>query len=456
MVAIPVGDSIIMWGEGHSDSSQTYWTFFSKRVMDTPQKTKTLKTRTKVHDIAADYLCDEVYVLFRLKIFETCYFRCLRVSEMAATILDKYRTESYEYENQEHQHMFLENLYKYKTSNKFSDVIVNVEGTEFHCHKIILASSSPYFKALFVHQTETCGTNQLFLQDLPAAGFESLLHYIYSGTLELHSTNLIETLQVADFLQFRNLVEVCCSLLLQHIAIGNCLRIAHVADQHSCHGLLRDAHKFCLSHFSDILMTDDFLELPVEDFVSFLENDHLNIENEIDLVDGIGRWCNHDVDTRSAKLDNLLQYVRLKDINKENLELLINKNNLLLNSAIIQSYLHQKYSKDLKDMSKLTFAFKPRLKEVVIVIKKHCHASEHGYTTPMQNPQKIIYHHPDSRQWYQLTSLPFDDKDMYSAAVVHNDIYITGGEVDGEAIGVTDDVWVYNVNDDHWLEVRSV
>ena len=58
--------------------------------------------------------------------------------------------------------------------------------------------------------------------------------------------------------------------------------------------------------------------------------------------------------------------------------------------------------------------------------------------------------------WRVLTQLPCEDRDMYSAAVMYNDVYITGGVVNDTSDmsnDVTNETWRYSVAQDWWMEV---
>lgn len=46
----------------------------------------------------------------------------------------------------------LASLENFVGEEKFSDVSLHIDGTKFHVHKIILASKSPVFAAMFDHQ----------------------------------------------------------------------------------------------------------------------------------------------------------------------------------------------------------------------------------------------------------------------------------------------------------------
>ncbi len=105
---------------------------------------------------------------------------------------------------------FLKNLSEYLDSGTYCDLKFIVGCEKFPCHRIIFASSSPYFQALLTHTFKENNLNSIELRDIEPEIFSLLLHYIYSGQIELDENNVQELLIASDMFQLDEVVQFCC------------------------------------------------------------------------------------------------------------------------------------------------------------------------------------------------------------------------------------------------------
>ncbi len=71
----------------------------------------------------------------------------------------------------------------------------------FQVHRVVLASCSDYFRAMFSHDMLESKASQLDLSAVPSQGFEPLLDFAYSGKLKLNLLNIGDVLATSSFLQ---------------------------------------------------------------------------------------------------------------------------------------------------------------------------------------------------------------------------------------------------------------
>merc|ERR1719309_515791 len=80
----------------------------------------------------------------------------------------------------------------------YSDVLIQCEGRHFKCHKAILSSRSPVFRAMFQHKSMLeQQKNAVDIQDLSAATVERMLKYVYSGRMDMMD-DMCDLLAAAD------------------------------------------------------------------------------------------------------------------------------------------------------------------------------------------------------------------------------------------------------------------
>lgn len=69
-------------------------------------------------------------------------------------------------------------------SPKFSDVLLVCDSSEIHAHKVILASRSKYFEAMFSHQeTRESLTNRVDIEDISTEALKSMVKFIYTNSV---------------------------------------------------------------------------------------------------------------------------------------------------------------------------------------------------------------------------------------------------------------------------------
>lgn len=86
---------------------------------------------------------------------------------------------------------FLEN-------GKFSDITLVVCNKEFKAHKMILATRSPVFEAMFEHDCKEVQEGKVNIPDVPADAFEELLRYMYTGKVADPKKYALELLLAAN------------------------------------------------------------------------------------------------------------------------------------------------------------------------------------------------------------------------------------------------------------------
>ena len=71
------------------------------------------------------------------------------------------------------------NLWEGLSNKKFSDLILKCGDNEFPCHKIVLASQSPVFEAMFSHGFSEEKTNQVDIKDEKRDTVENMVKFLY-------------------------------------------------------------------------------------------------------------------------------------------------------------------------------------------------------------------------------------------------------------------------------------
>ena len=219
--------------------------------------------------------------------------------------------------NKDHSLHCLRNLSDLRDNDKLCDVTIEAEGRTFTAHRAVLASCSPYFKAMFCCGMEEANKPVVTIRDIPSEAMKIILDYCYTGEAEINEHNVQFLLPAASLLQLEFVRDSCCSFLKNQLCSTNCLGVLSFANTHDCHELKDAAHLYAKHHYLDILESEEFLDQSVEDLVILLQSEELNIQNESQVYESVMRWVKHDITNRKDKLFQLLEHVRLPLIEVE-------------------------------------------------------------------------------------------------------------------------------------------
>ncbi|TFK16170.1 Kelch-like protein 2 [Platysternon megacephalum] len=92
-------------------------------------------------------------------------------------------------------------------------------------------------------------------------------------------------------------------------------------------------------HFSDVILSEEFLNLGVEQVCSLISSDKLTIASEEKVFEAVIAWVNHDKDVRQELMAHLMEHVRLPLLSREYLVQRVEEETLVKNSSACKDYL---------------------------------------------------------------------------------------------------------------------
>ncbi|XP_076018635.1 kelch-like protein 33 [Genypterus blacodes] len=190
------------------------------------------------------------------------------------------------------------------------DVILDVDGSFFHVHRVILAASSDYFRGMF-----TCGMREshqtcVALPILLAHELETLIGCSYSGSLPLSWECVFEITCTALQLQFQPAISLCHKFLHHEMEVSSCLDVASFAEAYSMTELLEEANEFVLRNFWEVSTTVKFQDLPAEKLLDYLLCDALCVPSELAVFRAVIFWIEADPEQRLSQASALMTGVR--------------------------------------------------------------------------------------------------------------------------------------------------
>ncbi len=203
-----------------------------------------------------------------------------------------------------------------RKDKQLCDITFRIGSQTFLAHRVILASASPYLRAMFTCGMKESSQEEIELRGIEARAMDFLIDYAYTGEVMITTDNVQDLLPAAGILQLKELKEACCSFLGDHMDVTNCLGIKQFADLHSCPKLLRQANRYTVMKFIEVIQNDEFLQLPHVVLKEILENDHLHVNTEVQVFRAFLSWVNHDVEQRTQNAFELLDLIRIPLIPK--------------------------------------------------------------------------------------------------------------------------------------------
>ncbi|CAH1266841.1 kelch-like protein 20 [Branchiostoma lanceolatum] len=198
-----------------------------------------------------------------------------------------------------------------RRSGQLCDVEISVEGKTLHAHKVVLASFSNYFYAMFTGDLAEASQGSITMKGVDPRSLELLIEYAYTGRLEIHVDTVQGLLYASSLLQLPDVQQSCSTFLKKQLHPANCLGIRNFADAHTCHDLLAASEQFAQRHFTQVIEEEEFLMLPKAQLTELIASEDLHVSNEEEVFNAIISWAYHDRENRKHHIAELLKQVRL-------------------------------------------------------------------------------------------------------------------------------------------------
>ncbi|XP_014782697.1 kelch-like protein 20 [Octopus bimaculoides] len=215
------------------------------------------------------------------------------------------------YTSDKHPRHTLEAINVLRKLRELCDVVLIVGQRKIFAHRMILSACSPYFHAMFTGELAESRQTEVTIRDIDENAMELLIDFCYTANITVEESNVQTLLPAACLLQLAEIQEVCCEFLKRQLDPSNCLGIRAFADTHACRDLLRIADKFTQHNFQEVMESEEFLLLPVNQLVDIISSDELNVRSEEQVYNAVMAWVRYNIQERRQHLPTVLQHVRL-------------------------------------------------------------------------------------------------------------------------------------------------
>ncbi|VDK84207.1 unnamed protein product [Litomosoides sigmodontis] len=202
------------------------------------------------------------------------------------------------------------NFEEIRRAGKLCDVVLVVGNVRFSAHRIVLAATIPYFRAMFTADMAESQQKEIHLKDFEPDTLEQLIAFSYTGSIRITAANVQSMMHAANFLQLNGIVDECSKFLKCRLHAQNVLGIRSFALALGCVSLVLSADCFLHKHFLSVSRGEEYLALSVDDLVTILNRDELFVESEEQVFDACLRWVQHNPE-RKQYLPRILTCIRM-------------------------------------------------------------------------------------------------------------------------------------------------
>lgn len=137
----------------------------------------------------------------------------------------------------------------------------NVELKEFRVHKIVLATRSSVFMAMFENKMQEHQLNQVIIEDFSAESVEEFLKFLYTGEIP-DQKNAMELFALASKYDVAQLKQICNDNILKNLDESNALEVLNLGNLYSSDGIIQKSFEKIVKAFPEIAFPDLLKKYP--------------------------------------------------------------------------------------------------------------------------------------------------------------------------------------------------
>eukprot|EP00061_Rhincodon_typus_P002982 g18984.t1 len=160
-----------------------------------------------------------------------------------------------DYTVESHPSRALSIMQELRQDRQMCDVTVRVShgGKEqtFAAHRIVLAASSPVFKAMFTSSLREHQAPEVKIQGIHPMVMERLIEFAYTSRVSVGEQCVLQMLLASTMYQVEGVINACCDFLIKNLDSANAIGIYHFAEQIGCTELRQRGKEYINIHFTE-------------------------------------------------------------------------------------------------------------------------------------------------------------------------------------------------------------
>ncbi|XP_033109486.1 kelch-like protein diablo isoform X2 [Anneissia japonica] len=288
--------------------------------------------------------------------------------------------EVYSFKDRSRVHELVSGITSLYEQRLLTDVILCVESSEFPCHRCVMASSSPYFHAMFTNDLLESKQERIKIGGVEAEAMQLIINYCYTSKIDITADNVQSLLVAANMFQMYNLRDACACYMEKHVALSNCIGIYFYACSLDCKKLQELAKALICENFNEVCREEEYLSLSKDKVIDLIMRDELNVDREEIVYESAIAWVKHELESRRVDLFDILSNVRfalispyyIHDVIERERIVYCNKPCMQLIESSLQYHMLRDRRQDL-DLSKLNTNTRKGMpvREMVVFLTHH-------------------------------------------------------------------------------------
>ena len=161
----------------------------------------------------------------------------------------------------------------------------------------MLSSCAGYFYDLFCCKKRNKAST-ITITDISPDTMELLLESMYTGQLKISERNIMDIILAARQLRYFTVEQACDEYMQSLVTRKNCYSYLEFAVEQQFHGLAEACMRCIAEHFNDLAKGPKYLNLNIDQAVSLLSRDDLDVESELVVFNRMLDWINCDLPKR--------------------------------------------------------------------------------------------------------------------------------------------------------------
>ena len=191
------------------------------------------------------------------------------------------------------------------TTNQSAADVQSVE-----CHKLVLLSSSPYFKSLLSPKDDQI--NIIDVSPVSIIVVKEIIGFLYNGECLLHHSTLKETLETSVTWKLPLLTEECFTYMRKFKDMENVCRFYELSLKHQNIDAIYDMSNYIREHLNELSEGNHLVQLSLKAFCEIIKSDEVNVETEdVICATAISIIENEQSDEDITKCLKLIRYEHL-------------------------------------------------------------------------------------------------------------------------------------------------
>ncbi|KAK7939661.1 hypothetical protein WMY93_002987 [Mugilogobius chulae] len=185
--------------------------------------------------------------------------------------------------SKEHESDVLQGLDSFRASDVLCDVVLvpGDSNEKFPVHRVIMASSSDYFKAMFTGGMREQEMAEIKLHGVTKLGLKSIIDFIYTS-----------------------------KLLCSEVTIENCVEVERIATDLNLEDVQANIGEFVSQNLVSLMESGLHLQLSAATMAKALSSNSLKGFSEMELYQIAKEWLDHDPPNRHSSVYTLMRHIR--------------------------------------------------------------------------------------------------------------------------------------------------